>query len=50
MKELSISKQVQKQIEILGPGVVFGLKDFSEINNTQAVVRRVKPSFQKGSH
>lgn len=48
MKELSISKQVQKQIEILGPGVVFGLKDFSEIKNTQAVVLELSRLSKKG--
>lgn len=48
MKELSISKQVQKQIETLGAGLVFGLKDFSEIKNTQAVVLELSRLAKKG--
>ncbi len=48
MGELSISKQVQKRIENLGPGVVFGLKEFSEIKNTQAVVLELSRLSKKG--
>lgn len=48
MKELSISKQVQKRIENLGAGVVFGLKDFSEISNIQAVVLELSRLSKKG--
>jgi hypothetical protein len=48
MEELSISKQVQKQIETMGSGVVFGLKDFSYIKNTQAVVLELSRLSKKG--
>lgn len=48
MEEISISKQVKKQINKLGSGSVFGLKDFAEIKNSQAVLLELSRLSKKG--
>lgn len=45
---MSISKQVQEQIQRTKPGSIFGIKDFENLNNSQAVALELSRLSKKG--
>lgn len=49
MSSMSISKQVKNIIEKIKPDSIFGLKDFEEIKNPQAVVLELSRLYKKGA-
>jgi hypothetical protein len=49
MDAMSISMQVKSKIEQIPPGVIFGLVDFKEIDNSQAVVLELSRLSKKGA-
>lgn len=48
MKAMSISKQLKQRIENIKPGEIFGLNDFEDLGNSQAVALELSRLFQKG--
>ena len=49
MDNMSISRQVRELIGRIEPGAIFGLKDFSEISNLQAVTLELSRLSKKGT-
>lgn len=48
MKTMSISKQVRDYINKIEPGVIFGLNDFNQVGNPQAVILELSRLFKSG--
>lgn len=49
MEAMSISKQIRERITSIKPGEIFGLNNFEDLGNPQAVALELSRLFQKGT-